>query len=312
MRRDLSRLMQAPTRQHPGAGTRQAEVGLLLLVLLWAFNFSVIKIGLAVIPPMGFNALRFPLAALFLGAVLMGMGRLTLPARGDIPRIVVLGIVGNVAYQLLFISGMALSRAGNASVLLTTSPIFITALTATLGHERIRPAAWAGIGATLAGIVLVVGAGEDGFRFGAETLKGDLLLVGAAAVWSIYTVGARNPIRKYGSVRMTAWTVTVGSVFLLLIGLPDILSLETEITPLAWTAVVYAGFLGLGLSYLLWYQGVKVLGNTRTAAFGNLVPVFAILMAWPLLGEVPNLWQLGGAAVIIGGVSIVRRATENL
>jgi drug/metabolite transporter (DMT)-like permease len=292
--------------------TRQAEGGLLLLVLLWALNFSIIKIGLASIPPNAFNALRFPLAAILLGAVLLTMGRLTLPQRGDLVRIVVLGVIGNLPYQLLFISGMALTRAGNASVLLTTSPVFIAGLTAWLGHERIRASAWLGIATALAGILLVVGSGEDGLRFGTETLKGDLLLVGAAAVWAVYTVGARDPIRKYGSVRMTAWTVTVGSVFLLLIGLPDIVSMENEITPLAWTAVVYAGFLGLGLSYLLWYRGVKVLGNTRTAAFGNLVPVFAILMAWPLLGEVPNLWQLGGAAVIIGGVSIVRRATENL
>jgi drug/metabolite transporter (DMT)-like permease len=302
--------MQLPVRRSPGTGARRAEAGLLLLVLLWAFNFSVIKIGLAVIPPLGFNALRFPLAALLLGGVLLGMGRLTFPARDDVGRIVFLGIVGNVAYQLLFISGMALSRAGNASVLLTTSPIFIAALTSALGHERIQRAAWAGIGAAIAGIVLVVGAGENGFRFGAETLKGDLLLVGAAAVWSIYTVGARDPIRKYGSVRVTAWTVAVGSVLLLVIGIPDLVAMDHAIPPLAWAAVVYAGVLGLGVSYLLWYRGVRVLGNTRTAAFGNLVPVFAIFMAWPLLGEVPNLWQLGGAAVIIGGVSMVRQATE--
>lgn len=303
-----SRTWKGPDR---GAG-RQAEAGLLLLVLLWALNFSIIKIGLAAIPPFGFNALRFPLAALLLGAVLLGTGRLTLPARADMPRIVWLGIVGNFAYQLLFISGMALSRAGNASVLLTTSPIFTALLSATFGHERIRRAAWLGIAATSAGIAMVVGSGEDGFRFGTETLRGDLLLVSAAGVWSIYTVGARTPIRKYGSMRMTAWTLWVGAAFLVVAGLPDLMRLDQAITPGVWAAVMYAGFLGLGVSYLLWYRGVKVLGNTRTSTFGNLVPVFAILMAWPLLGEVPNVWQLAGAGVIIGGIHLVRRATEML
>jgi drug/metabolite transporter (DMT)-like permease len=291
---------------------RQAEAGLLVLVLLWALNFSVIKIGLAVIPPNGFNALRFPLAALLLGAVLLAMGRLTLPDRGDIIRIVMLGVIGNLAYQLLFITGMALTRAGNASVLLTTSPVFIAGLTAWLGHERIRAGAWLGIATTVAGIALVVGSGADGFRFGTETLKGDLLLVGAAAVWAIYTVGARDPIRKYGSVRVTAWTLWVGAALLVAVGLPDLMSLEAAITPAAWSAVIYAGFLGLGLSYLLWYRGVKVLGNTRTAAFGNLVPVFAIFLAWPMIGEVPNLWQVVGAVVIIAGVHLVRQATDAL
>jgi drug/metabolite transporter (DMT)-like permease len=292
------------------SATRQAEAGLLVLVLLWALNFSVIKIGLATIPPYGFNALRFPLAALLLGAVLLATGRLALPARKDIGWIVLLGVVGNLAYQLLFISGMALSRAGNASVLLTTSPIFTALLSAWLGHERIRPRAWLGIMGAASGIALVVGSGENGFRFGAETLLGDLLLVSAAAVWSIYTVGARTPIRKYGSVRVTAWTLWVGASFLVLVGIPDLVTLDAAVSPAAWSAVLYAGFLGLGLSYLLWYRGVKVLGNTRTSAFGNLVPIFAILIAWPVLGEIPNVWQIAGAGIIIGGIQLVRQATE--
>jgi drug/metabolite transporter (DMT)-like permease len=291
---------------------RQAEIGLLVLVMLWALNFSVIKIGLAVIPPFGFNALRFPLAALLLAGVLVSMGRLDLPARGDVKRLLILGVIGNLAYQLLFITGMSLTRAGNASVLLTTSPVFTALLSAALGHERVRPAAWAGIAGTVLGIGLVVGSGGEGFRFGTETLRGDLLLVGAAAVWSVYTVGARDPIRKYGSVRVTAWTLWVGAALLLLVGLPDLAGLEAAVPLSAWAAVAYAGFLGLGLSYLLWYRGVKVLGNTRTSAFGNLVPVVAILIAWPMLGEVPSAWQLVGAGVIIGGIRIVRRHTELL
>jgi drug/metabolite transporter (DMT)-like permease len=305
--------MVAPPWSRPDTGaTRQAEAGLLVLVLLWALNFSVIKIGLATIPPFAFNALRFPLAALLLAAVLLAGGRLDLPARGDVARLVVLGLVGNLGYQLLFISGMALSRAGNASVLLTASPVFTALLSGWLGHERIRPTAWVGIGAATAGIALVVGSGPAGFAFGAATLRGDLLLVGSAAVWSLYTVGARDPIRTYGSVRVTAWTLWIGAFFLLLVGLPELVALDRAVPVTAWAAVLYAGFLGLGLSYLLWYRGVKVLGNTRTSTFGNLVPVVAILIAWPVLGEVPHVLQLVGAGVIIAGVRLVRRGTEAL
>ena len=295
----------------PATGTtRQAEIGLLALVVLWALNFSIIKVGLEAIRPHGFNALRFPLAALLLLAVLLGTGRLRMPDREDRWRIIVLGVIGNFVYQLLFISGIARSRAGNASVLLATSPIFTAALTAGLGHERIRAAAWAGVVATVVGIGLVVASGGSGLRFGTETLVGDLLMVAAAIVWAVYTVGARDLVRKYGSVAVTAWTLWAGAVLLLLAGIPDLAMIDGSVPPIAWAAVAYAGLLGLGVSYLLWYRGVQVLGNTRTSAFGNLVPVFAILAAWPILGEVPNLWQLVGAFVIIGGISLVRRATE--
>lgn len=301
---------RSPSRDPSPAGTRQAEAGLLLLVLIWAFNFSFIKIGLAAIPPYGFNALRFPLAALLLAGALYREGRLRLPDRGDVPRIVVLGIVGNFLYQLLFISGLARSRAGNASVILNLSPVFIAAGTAWLGHERIRPLAWVGIVVAIAGIVLVVGSGASGLSFGTETLVGDLLMIGAALVWAIYTVGVRDLVLKYGSVSVTTWTVWAGALLLFVVGLPDIARLDASVPPLAWATVLYAGILGLGVSYLLWYRGVQAIGNTRTAAIANLVPLLTILIAWPLLGEVPNFWQVTGAFVVIGGISLVRRATR--
>lgn len=302
----------AATRNVPApgpAGNRRAEIGLLLLVLIWAFNFSIIKIGLNAIPPFGFNALRFPLAALLLGAVLTTTSRLELPDRGDRLRIVVLGIIGNFLYQLLFILGIARSRAGNASVIINLAPVFIAVGTAWLGHERIRPLAWLGIAIAIAGVALVVGSGTAGFGFGTETLAGDLLLIGAALVWAVYTVGVRDLVLKYGSVFVTTWTLWAGAVLLLLVGVPDLAQLDSEIPAVAWASVAYAGFLGLGVSYLLWYRGVQVLGNTRTAAMGNLVPLLTIVIAWPMLGEVPNLWQVVGAVVVIAGVSIVRGNT---
>ncbi len=292
------------------AGMRQAEAGLLLLVLLWAFNFSIIKIGLASIPPYGFNALRFPLAAVFLAAVLYHSGRLRLPDPGDRARILVLGVVGNFLYQLLFISGLARSRAGNASVILNLSPVFIAAGTAWLGHERIRPLAWAGIVIAVAGIALVVGSGPSGLAFGTETLAGDLLMIAASLVWAIYTVGVRDLILKYGSVFVTSWTLWSGAALLFLVGIPDIAGLDASVPPVAWATVAYAGFLGIGVSYLLWYRGVQAIGNTRTAAIGNLVPILTIVIAWPMLGEVPNFWQVTGAFVVIGGISLVRRAAR--
>lgn len=300
------RTAPAPARGH----ARAAEAGLLVMVGLWAVNFSFIKVGLAEIPPFGYNALRFPLAALLLAGVLRYRGRLRLPERRDMGRIIALGVIGNLLYQLFFITGMDRSRAGNASVLLTGAPIYTALLSALLGHERVRPVAWAGIVATVLGIAMVVGSGEGGFQFGTATLAGDLLLISASAVWAVYTVGARDLVRKYGSVAITAWTLWVGAGLLFLVGVPDLLRMEGPVSPLAWGSVAYAGFLGIGVAYLLWYRAVEVLGNTQTATFSNLTPALAILVAWAWLGEVPNLWQIVGAAVIIAGVTVVRRAGE--
>jgi drug/metabolite transporter (DMT)-like permease len=294
----------------PRAGSiRRAEAGLLLMVIIWGVNFSVIKVGLAAFAPFAFNGLRFPLAAGLLTAALTLAGRAGLPERRDAARIIGIGILGHVIYQLLFIHGMARTRAGNASLLLTGAPVYTAFLSGLLRHDRVRPRAWLGLAATVLGIGLVIGGGPEGFSFGSETVLGDLLIMAAAVVWAGYTVTARDMVRKYGSLRVTTWTLWVGAGLLLLIGIPDLLRAQPA-PPLAWGAVVYAGMLGIGVAHLLWYRGVMTIGNTRTAVFQNLVPVLAILVAWAWLGETPTIGQVAGAAVILAGVTVVRRSVE--
>lgn len=283
----------------------QAEAGLVLMTLIWAVNFSVIKAGLGEIEPYAFNALRFPIAAALLAVALVPRHRL-LPRREDVGRIVALGLLGNVSYQLFFINGIDRTRAGNASVLLAITPVITALLSSWSGHERLGARVWIGVFTTVAGIALVVGSGAT-VRLEGATLAGDLLMLGAAASWSLYTVGARTLIGSYGSMRVTAWTLWVGAVALVMLGVPDLTQMNWAAVPAAaWGAVVYAGALGIGTAYLLWYHGVRHLGNTRTATFANMVPVLALAVAWVWLGEVPTVGQVAGAAVIIGGVSLTR------
>ncbi len=289
----------------PAPAPARTYLQLLLLVLIWAVNFSVIKIALAQLAPMAFNPPRFLLASAIVFVVLRRHGPIPLPRPGDRLRILGLGVLGNVIYQLLFIHGIDRTRAGNASLLLAGTPIVTALLSAALGHERVRPRIWLGVVLTVAGMALVVLAGHSEVGLGADTVRGDLTLICASVAWSIYTVGAREPIARYGSVAVTAWTMWVGTVGLLLLGLPDLLRAPwTELSATGWLSIAYSGMFGIGFAYLIWYHGVRRLGNTRTASYSNLVPVVAILVAWATLGEIPTGGQVAGAAVIIGGVTL--------
>jgi drug/metabolite transporter (DMT)-like permease len=75
---------------------------------------------------------------------------------------------------------------------------------------------------------------------------------------------------------------------------------------MAWGGVAYSGVLAIGLAYLLWYGGVQRIGNARTAAYSNLTPIVALLVAWAWLGETPTFMQVGGAGVVLGGLSLAR------
>jgi drug/metabolite transporter (DMT)-like permease len=132
-------------------------------------------------------------------------------------------------------------------------------------------------------------------------------MLGASVSWAIYTVGSRGLIKRYGALPVTAWTLWVGAALIPLVGLPSVARTDfSAFSFFMWPALVYAGVLSIAVAYLIWYTGVAVLGNTRTATYSNLVPVLTLIVAWIWLGEVPHPGQLAGAAVIIGGVTLAQ------
>lgn len=282
------------------------DLGLLALAGIWGVNFSVLKVVLDLMDPLALNALRFPLAALVLALVvarLPGPG----PEPGDRIPLILLGLLGNVVYQMAFIVGIDRTLAGNASLLLATSPVWTVLLSAALGHEEPNGLVFLGSAVTLGGMGLVVAGGGQAVGWRWESLGGDALMAGAAVLWAFYTVSSARYVRRYGAIRVTAWTLWIGTPVLVLAGIPSLTVVPWDrVTAWTWLGIAYAGVFSVGIAYLLWYRGVKRLGNSRTAVYSNLVPVAALLTAWLWLGEVPTALQVSGAAVILGGISVAR------
>lgn len=292
----------ARPEEHPLA----AHAALLAMSVIWGVNFAVSKVALEQLSPLAFNALRFPMAALLLVIVLRRSGPIPLPERAELPRVLVLGLLGNLLYQMCFIFGLDRTSAANASLLLAGTPVVTALMTAALGQERIRRRAWIGVVATLFGVgMIVLGTARSGQAAG--TMAGNVLMIGAVLTWSFYTVGSRPLVDRHGPLPVTAWTLWIGSFGIFLAGVPELMRADlAAVNALTWACIIYAGVLSIGVAYMFYYFGVSRLGNTRTGAYSNLVPVFALLAAWLWLGEGTKLFQIVGAAVIIGGVTVAQ------
>jgi drug/metabolite transporter (DMT)-like permease len=106
---------------------------------------------------------------------------------------------------------------------------------------------------------------------------------------------------------VTALSVGGGALVLLLAGFADIVRIAWRSVPTnLWLAILYGSLGALVIAYILWYYGIRKLGPTRTALFGNLQPFIALVVAWMSLGEVPTVWQGVGAVTIVGGVLLTR------
>ena len=196
---------------------------LLLMVLIWGSNFSLVKAALAEIPHQSFNALRLVIAsAIFLVAILAkGWPSLS---RADWIRLALLGIVGHFVYQLCFMGGLARTTASNSSLLLGCSPVAVALASAMAGHERVSRAQWVGAGLSVVGIYLVVGTGA---HFGGASLAGDFLTIGAVVFWAIYTVGSRALLDRLSPLVVTGLTMAIGTMLYVSTAFSELVRIDT-------------------------------------------------------------------------------------
>jgi drug/metabolite transporter (DMT)-like permease len=278
---------------------------LVVMTLIWGVNYIVIKAALEVFSPLSFNAVRFLLAAVSIGAFAWAAGARRPPAR-QLLRLCLLGVLGNTLYQLCYIEGMARTRAGNAALIMAAVPVLTAVSSHLLGHEHLRSRDILGLALSTTGIaVLVVGSGVVVGLGG--PLAGDLLMLLAVIFWTAYTILAKPLVDTLGPTVTTAWTMGLGAIPLLAICAPAALAQRwSAVTPAAWLGAVFSSLGALVVAYLIWYRGVERLGATRTAFYSNFSPVVTLLAAWPLLGELPTVWQILGAAGIFGSLALVR------
>jgi drug/metabolite transporter (DMT)-like permease len=291
--------------------TRQvarAELAMLVVVLIWGANFSFMKMALAEMSGLSFAGLRFSLAAVILLAVLKWReGSIALP-REAWWTLVWMGLLSNTLYQVFFMYGLTHTSVANASLIIATTPLLVSLLGAVTGIEALRRPVVTGGVLGFAGVALIL-AGK-GVELGVGRLAGDVAIFGATLCWAVFTLGVRALRIRISTLRLTAWTMATGAPGLLLLGGPGLIELDWRSLSLrAWSGVWYATLLAIVVAYLLWNNAVRVVGSGRTAIFNSMIPLIAMLVAWPLLGEHPRSIQIGGAVLIVSGVLLSRRVS---
>jgi drug/metabolite transporter (DMT)-like permease len=288
------------------ATVRVAELGLVLVVLLWGANFTFIKLGIAQIPAFTFAGIRFTLAGIvLLSLVRLREGSIAWP-RGSLGRVVVLGLLGNTIYQALFMLGLERTSVANASLIVAAAPVIVAVFGTVTGIERLTAPLIGGVVLATLGVTLVVAM--RGPAFGTETLVGDLAVLIATFSWAAYTLLLRKYRLGVSDLRLTALTMLTGAPGLALLGLPGFLHTDWRSVRLsAWIGVAGSTFLAIVVAYILWNRAVRQLGSARASIFSSGVPLTAMLVAWPVLGEHPRPLQIAGAVLIVGGVLLSRR-----
>ena len=284
-----------------------SDILMLLAVFLWAVNFSLVKVALRDFTPLGFNGIRLVFASLLLVGFLFFSRESLRVSRAYFWQLLILGIVGNTAYQLLFIRGIDMTSASNTAIIIAITPVFIAFLSSVLKHEKLNVAAWIGIVTCFLGFYFVMSEQPGSFSFGPTGVKGDLMILAGTVCWAVYTVLAKPLLSEMSALKLTTFTMVTGTIFFLPFAARDMVSLEYDRIGIgAWASLAFSGLFALAICYVIWYASVKRVGNSRTAIYDNLVPIVSVLFAFVILDERITILQGVGTLVILAGVYLTR------
>ena len=253
---------------------------------------------LGTLTPWDLAALRFGVAGAVLLPLVVRYGFRDAAGIGW-RRGVVLAIAAGAPYTLILYAGLALAPAAHGAVIVTgATPLVSTLLVWLWLGDRPPRARLSGLPLILVGLVFV---SWPGLRGGHPTWLGDVLFATDAMLWGLFTVLARHwrvdPIRGTAVV----WSVALAylPIYFLVFGARLLAAPRGEVVFQA----VYQG-LGVAVAALALYAwAIRVLGASAASLFMPLVPLFGVLLAIPVLGEVPTAIQrVGIVAVSIGMV----------
>jgi drug/metabolite transporter (DMT)-like permease len=259
----------------------QHELLLIVVVFLWGTNYPIAKFGISELGGFVFNSIRFITASIILAVPFFFKVKWKTIERADRGRLFHVGIISSVIYQILFIVGLSLTTAGNAAIILATSPLWTIILNSYIHKEKIQYSVWFGMGLSIAGIFLIIiGSGEK-LEIGGKDIFGDIITLAAAVFWALNTNLQKPLLKKYSAIQITFVQFLIGAIGLTLVAVPSALKLNWSSVPFSYyLSAVVSGSLAIALANIIWSYGIQKLGPGRTANYGNLVPVVALIASY--------------------------------
>jgi len=275
-----------------------AFLALVLLSIIWGYNWVVMKVALKDCGPFTFGAIRTFFGALTLFIVLFVRG-----GRGHlkaVPEVFLLGLLQTTGFIGFMMWALVAGGAGKTAILVYTMPFWTLVLASLFLGERVRGLQWVAVILAFSGLVLVI----DPWHFHGSLLS-EVLAVLSGMSWAASVVVAKRLQKKeIDLLALTAWQMLFGSIPLVVVGLVGP-GPSTRWSGYLIGALLYNIIPCNAIAFLLWLFVVRNL-PAGVAGMGSLVtPLFGVFSAWVVLGEKPGYLEGAGMTLIVFALLIL-------
>ncbi|AGO28496.1 TPA: DMT family transporter [Staphylococcus aureus] len=271
----------------------------LFTIILWGSAFPMIKIALNDFSAESLSAFRLILATIILLPFVI-IKKLPTPELRDIPVIFILGFCGFVIYHTALNFGETLISAGISGILVSTTPIFSSALAYIFLKEHFSKWNWLSSLVAFIGISIISISKDD---YTTINVLGVFIILLASFSESLYFTFQKKYIEKYGFIAFTLYTIMASSPFMLIF-IPEIINDIHGATFTSIVSVLYLAIFPTIIPYVLLAYIVKSVGVSDATMSLYLTPIVSLLLSYLLLDELPTTLAIIGGLITLLGVSL--------
>ncbi|GLB60694.1 DMT family transporter [Cytobacillus sp. NCCP-133] len=292
--------MEAPNKKY----------GYLLLILanmIWGGNFVIGRIGVEYFPPVLFSLLRWVLVFLLLTPFMVKpLKQEWKRLRKHKPVLLLLAVSGVAGYNTIIYFALQYTTSINASVVNSTTPLFIAIFAVFILKEKLSWQRTAGILLSVLGITFIITRGSLDAFLSWSVNPGDLIVLMAVVMWALYSVIGKKYSGMLPGLSTLYITSFIGILLLAPLSLIEykITGVEPAFSIASAGILLYVGILASIVAFLSWNYGVSIIGASKAGVFLNLLPLFAVIFAVLFTAESLHLYQAIGGGIVIFGVML--------
>lgn len=282
---------------------------LLLTAIFWGGTFIAARVVARNVDPFSAAFLRFTVASVFLLLFTLKIeGKLPKIKRGQIIPIVLLGMIGIFAYNVFFFKGLKIIEASRAALIVAIVPIFIAIFSSCFFGEKLNLIKVVGIITSVIGVIIVISRGSPMEILNGNLGWGELCIFCCVLSWTTYSLIGKAMMTDLSPLVLIAYSSVIGAVGLFVPAyFNGVIQNLTHYSAMEWLGILYLAIFGTVIGFVWYYEGINIIGLTRASLFINFVPIFAILLAFLILGEPITLSLLIGTILVTFGVYLANR-----
>ncbi|MET3507330.1 DMT family transporter [Halalkalibacter oceani] len=273
---------------------------MVMLCLIWGFNFVVMKLGNGAFPPGEFAALRFLTGSLVLIGICL-LKKIALPKKADVKWLVLCGLFQTAYFNIAIQISLTHISAGLTSVMTYSMPLFLSIMAHKwLPGERLTAAKTFGIMIGIAGLFLAMNVHAGG------SFLIMLLALSSAISWAVANLLFKLKLKHCDTVQYTTWQMTIGAVGLLLYTL---LFEQGEshwgVMPVVY--ILFSGVVASALAFVMWNHALSRTEASKASVSLLLVPIVGVISGSIFLDEQISIVTLAGILLVLAGIWVVNR-----